>query len=623
MMRLQLLGVMLGIAIAGTPAAAQDGAPAKTGDIVVTGVRAKLSGWREAETDHIILVGDGSESELVQTARNLERLHWLLDGLFDRSNAVDDTVKIRITLIGDTADFSAMDLQNKRWQQGPFNERFEISRYYDPREDGTVMATTRVDQRTVVERTTLNARSIQGVVGSLAAATAGVNTGTQDPGGAGTASALALQSAVVGDFATTGLRGPHDLTTTVNANAIEISAASLVYAGYAQHYLLTYFPAAYPRWYLDGFGQIFSSFSLKGSNQLTFGRSPSGAGAVLDEFGGYPLSKIFDDSYLSADPRKTGWTPIHAWMLTHFLLFSDTRRPQLNRYLALRANGADAATAAAVFGDQKQLAAELKKYLYARKPFEQITYTPAKDDAPLVRRLTEGQAAFVQGRLELGARVLIPAAPSPGTPEALAQRIAKARDQALSRRESWLADLRGTAARWPRELGAQLLLAEAECRSEHGAECLAAADRAHAIAPGAADPLAWRGMAFVLQAAAASPDEKGGLIAQARTAIAAANRIDQNAVAPLLAYYASYTAVGDAPSPKALDAMQKVMLEVPNAPAPRLKLATGLAAAGNDTAARQVILPVAAGAYDSPERLPARALLAQTGTATATDPVKD
>ncbi|WP_287977258.1 hypothetical protein [Sphingomonas sp.] len=617
-----VFAAMLAAAL-GAPAQAQDQPPAKDAghaardrdrdrDIIVTGTRSRLSSWKQADTDHVSLIGDGSEAELSRIARNVERLHWLLSGLFGRSDQADDVVKIRITLIGDTAEFSAMDLQNTRWQQGPFNDLFQVTRYYDPREDGAVMATTRVDQRTVIERTPINLRSIQSAVSSLAMTAAPPTTGAPDAGGANAMGALAQQSALIGDFAAAGLRGPHDLTVTVNAKSIDVPATSMIYAGYAQHFLMTYFPAAYPRWYLDGFGQIFASFALQGQNQLIFGRSPAGAGAVFDEFGGYPLGKVLDDSYLAEQPRKTGWTPIHAWLLTHYLLFSDTRRPQLNRYLAMRANGAGAAEAAKVFGDQKQLAAEIRKYMFARKPYEQVVYTPAKDDAPLVRRLTEGEAAFVKGRLELGSRIAIPDAPQPNTPPGVAQAIEKQRARALAGRDRWLARLRTTATRWPNEVGAHLLLAEAECKSDHAPECLASAERARALAPEAAAPMAWQGMALVLEVAQAPADERPALIARARSAIAAANRIDGEAIEPLLAYHASFAQIGATPPTRALDALQKVMTEVPNAPAPRLKLASGLVGVGNMAAARTVILPVAAGAYDSPERPAARALLQAT-----------
>jgi hypothetical protein len=93
------------------------GKAALPGDVVVTGMRDKLSGWREAETSHVVIASDGPAADLARLARNLERLHFLLSGLFGRAGAPNDKIKLRITLIGDTAAFQAMDLRNTRWQQ--------------------------------------------------------------------------------------------------------------------------------------------------------------------------------------------------------------------------------------------------------------------------------------------------------------------------------------------------------------------------------------------------------------------------------------------------------------------------------------------------------------------------
>jgi hypothetical protein len=578
-------------------------------DVIVRGVRNKPSGWREAETRHVIILSDGSETELVRLTRNVERLHVLLSGLMGRTDKPDDTAKIRITLIGDVAEFNQMDLQNKRWQQGPYNDLFQISRYYDPREDGAVMATTRVDQRTVIEHTTATPARIQGVLSSVFASSNDPNQRAE------------MESAVVGDFATAGMIGSHDLTVTYGEHAIEVPAESLLYSGYAQHYLLTYFPAAYPRWYLDGFGEIFASFATKGDNILEFGRSPKGTQAVLEEFGGFPLQDIFNDKYLTEKPHKTGWTPIHAWLLTHFLMFSDTRRPQLRAYLTARNNGADAATAAAVFGDQKQLARELRAYYGARKPYEQVTFPAGQTEEPVVRRLTQGEAAFIKGRLELGARVLIPSPPSAGMDPQQAKVITRAREEAIKQRDEWLARLRQDAGHWSGELNAQLLLAEAECRSNNGAQCLAAAERAQALAPTDARPLVWKGTAMVQLAAAAPESEREARLVEARKVITAANHADLEAVQPLLAYYASYAVNGEKPPVNAIDGLQKAVGEVPNAPATRLKLATALADRGQTDIARMVIMPVASGPYDSPERPAALALIGRTGVANQPSPV--
>jgi len=114
---------------------------------------------------------------------------------------------------------------------------------------------------------------------------------------------------------------------------------------------------------------------------------------------------------------------------------------------------------------------------------------------------------------------------------------------------------------------------------------------------------------MIMQASAGPASDRARLIAEGRDLIVKANRTDHEAVEPLLAYYRSFTAAGEAPSANAIDALQKVVEEVPAAPAPRLELANALAKEGQAEDARGVILPVAAGPYNSPERPPAEALL--------------
>jgi len=604
----RLIGTTMLGALALIPVGVQaQSVPNADSDVVVTGVRSKLSNWRQAETSHVILLSDGSEAELVRLARNLEWLHFLLSNLIGRGAADDDLVKIRITLIGEVAQFDQMNLRNIRWQQGPFNDLFQVGRYYDPREDGAVMASTRIDQRVVVEHTTVNAASVQGLLGSMAMAAS-----SSDP-----QLAAGLQAAI-GNIASQGIKD-QNFGPTFGEKAMQMTAENLLYAGYAQHFLLTYFPAAYPRWYLDGFGQVFSTFAVTGNDGVEFGRAPNGAGTVIGEFGPFPIKDVLNDAYLSQKPSHTRWTPIHAWMLTHFLLFSDKRRPQLNQYLAARARGEDAERAAAIFGDLAQLGSELRAYFFARKAFVKVTYDGSKIEQPLVRRLRESEAAFVRGRLELGTRVVIPPAPPAEADPATAKAMAKAREEALTQRARWLDRLRRDAARWSRELEAQLLLAEAECRSGNAAECLAAAERAEAIAPSDPRRLVWKGTAMVMQAAGKSAPDRARLVAEARNLIVQANQADHEAVGPLLAFYRSFEAGGEPPSANAVDALAQVVAEVPAAPATRLELARTLAATGKTEAARKVILPVAAGAYDSPERPAANALLRSIGPSASND----
>src|SRR5207244_3287794 len=163
----------------------------------------------------------------------------------------------------------------------------------------------------------------------------------------------------------------------------------------------------------------------------------------------------------------------------------------------------------------------------------------------------ESEAAHIRGKLELGARVTIPevANTDPGA--------ARARQKALDARDKWLDRLRKDAADYPRELVGQQLLAEGECRSGNAANCLAAADRALAVAPGDPVALSWKGSALAMQAQDAPTAERQARLDEARSLIIQANHADTESVVPLLAYYRSYQDSGQAVPDAAVDGVAK------------------------------------------------------------------
>ncbi|WP_294138446.1 hypothetical protein [Sphingomonas sp.] len=569
-------GLILVAGVGSSPVANAQAVQAQpsNGDIVVQGQRARPSHWREAETQHVIVLSDGREQEVTQIAHNLERLYFLLSVLLDRTTQTDNTIKLRVTLIGDTAEFQAMDLRNLRWQQGPFNSAFDIRRYYDPRQDGAVLATTRIDQRVVLQRGVAVVDALQGVqIG-----------GRSDPGSPPGAGGTGAGGGQAGLF---GLQSSADLIRPINEESVPLTAEGMIYAGFAQHYLTAFFPVAYPRWYLDGFGQLFSTLVVRGDTIMEYGRAPEGTTAVLHRFGNVRLTDVLSGAYLTQSPDTTRWTPVHAWMLTHFLFFSPTRSGQFRSYLKAIASGTPAPDAAAVFGDPDALAKELRAYFFAKKPFERMTYPAERAEVPIVRRLSLGEAAFVKGRLELGSRI------EAGGPQ----------------RDAWLRRLREQAATFPGDEGAQVLVAEAECRSDHAAECRAAADRALALSPTDSAGLTWRGVAMAQTATSLTGDARTAMLGQARAVIAKANRIDTEAPAPLIAYYRSFADAGDPAPAIAVDGLTKALTAVPNAPATRLALGAELALRGMVSVARGTLMPVARGGYESPERAKAQAVL--------------
>ena len=69
----------------------------------------------------------------------------------------------------------------------------------------------------------------------------------------------------------------------VNELAFCQSAESRLYAGFAQNYLMTYFPAAYPRWFLQGFGEMFATMKA-GDDFVEYGHLPPGFWQVMEHY---------------------------------------------------------------------------------------------------------------------------------------------------------------------------------------------------------------------------------------------------------------------------------------------------------------------------------------------------
>ncbi len=545
--------------------------------ITVTGAHANASGkpiqmsdWRVAETEHVLVYSKGDEKDLARIAHNLEKEHFLLSMLLNRVDQPDDTAKLRVMLIGDETDFKAMHLTNLRWQQGPYTQAFPTQRYYDPRDDGAVMAAAHTETEILLNPgrplAMVNWTVVNPVTGEVSNVFGGPNGAVAD--------------------------------VKVEKVAFKLSAESRLYAGYAQHYLMTYFPAAYPRWYLDGFGEIFATMSADQDGMIEYGRPPEGFRQITEWSGRYPLKSVLDGSYLRENHGSPRWTPYQAWALAHLLFFSEEWKAPLHRYLAAVARGASPAQAARALGDTAKLQAALSAYQGSKVPFERMTYPPDRANSPIVRRLTASEAAILKGRLELGARVEIPPPPPPGADPATAARMTDARKDALAARDDWLQRLRGNAERFPDELAHQLLLAEAECRSGNHQACAVAADRALALSPENPSALTWKGTALVGLAVAGPASERAAKLQEARALIVRANRADTEAPLPLIAYYRSFADAGETPPDIAVLGLAKASEIVPSAPTVRLMLGEELARRGDKIDALKALRPIADGAYD-------------------------
>lgn len=590
---LRWLVFVLGAAVS-LPVCAQLTAPVKSGDTTITETtitvmgnresRIKMSKWRMAETPHVVVFSQNDEDELRTTARNLETLHFLLSVLLGRADAPDETIKIAVTMIGRAGQFEQLRLTDLRWQYGPFPSRFAKTIYYDPREEGSVLATTR-DGVNLVLRPSVGRPTSRNCDG-----------GHAGDGNPGAPDKVFVNPRASSDGSESVDPNQMLMQLPVNELAFCQSAESRLYAGFAQNYLLTYFPAAYPRWFLQGFGEIFATMKA-GEDFVEYGHVPTGFSDVIEHFGNYPVQHVLNGRYLSGEGRP--WTPYHAWRLVHFLYFSDEWKPRLHDYLNAIARGDDPQSAASVFGNPAQLHRAVTAYRGRKVTFERMTFPAGRIPEPNIRRLTRAEAGLVRGRLELGARVELPAEDS------------DERAAALARRAAWLEELRDNARRFPNLIEHQLLLAEAECRTGNPEACLAAADRVLARSPKDTTALVWKGAALAQLAARAPTAERERRLKEARSVIVQANRLDPDGILPLIAYYNSFTVAGEQAPDMAVEGIAKVVHSSPAAPTSRLKLGRALVERDDKDGARKTLLPVAKGAFDTPEKPAAAALLSQ------------
>lgn len=167
-------------------------------------------------------------------------------------------------------------------------------------------------------------------------------------------------------FYTVGPLGPVAVGSRIadyNAFDSEFTSQVVLFHEYAHHYMLQNYTAAYPGWFVEGYAELLGA--------TTFG--PDGS-AYVGNVAKYRLADLHSDNpipirdLLSDDPDARKGRAVYAfyseaWLLTHYLVFNDTRSPQLHRYLSLVGNGMrpiDAATQA--FGDLSKLVSEYNAY---------------------------------------------------------------------------------------------------------------------------------------------------------------------------------------------------------------------------------------------------------------------
>lgn len=571
------------------PAQPQDASSqAATGpadQIVVRGLNERMSSWKRAETDNIIIYSNGSESVLRKAAIEVEQLHFLLSKIFGRLDAEDETQKLCVTLIGNADFMESMSLVNWRAAEGPFLGPVQNQRYYDPRIDGAVMAVTRADLF-FSAASGATQRAAQEFFGSF---------GDSDFAGGG------FDEDGFGDSGFNDDPGPPDFIDNSGGDQ-ERPWEQALFAGYAQHYITTHLPEAYPRWYIDGIGALFSTFRVNDKGNIEYGRSPPAFRGLYNNSDRVDIAELLASG---AAPEGSIWSSHHAWLLAHFFFLSadnQNRKTQLAQYMGAIANGRTPQDAVKVFGDLEKLQDEINAYGSGRSRFATVPLAELEAVNPDIRSLGVTEAGVLQEQFEIDARLILPPLPLADTPPKDAERMQRAHERALVARDKWMDDLRRDVAGLAGYPEALLLLAQAECRLGNFDACLAAAEGVLADTPNDQRALSWKAIALVNKAANLPPETRAAEAKAARALVVAANRANPDALMPLVAYFRSFTDAGEPAPEAAMLGMLKVIQAVPNAPEPRLMLAQELRRQSRTRPAETILLPVVMGPWDSPER---------------------
>ena len=170
---------------------------------------------------------------------------------------------------------------------------------------------------------------------------------------------------------------------------------------YAHHFLISTSRFAMPRWMSEGAAEFFSAATFERDGGVLIGRP------ALHRQGDLAISRNMDIEYL-LDPDSEGRTRRkddgyygRAWLLYHYLVFSEERKGQVRDYfMRLSAGAASLEAARGAFGDLRTLNKELDRYLRQRR---MLTFALKPGTITIgevaLRRLPVGEARMMPLRI--------------------------------------------------------------------------------------------------------------------------------------------------------------------------------------------------------------------------------
>lgn len=404
-----------------------------------------------------------------------------------------------------------------------------------------------------------------------------------------------IDSGVAGFYSSNAL-GPFAVTTRKAYSAGgSFTARIILHHEYAHHFMLQYFPAAYPGWYREGFAELIGATKFLDDGRLAYGYPAKHRGDTIN------FSWVSMRDILLTPPEKMRPWDVYGqgWAMTHFLTFDPVRSKQLRQYLAAINAGKPPETAAAAFGNLDALNREAHLYLTRG----QFSYRPVKVPiaAPLFQKVSS---------LGPAESALIPETIAFDDGDLRAYRKESARERERKRREGVLRRIEAKAARHPADPFAWRLLAQAQYAAGDYSAAGASADRLLALSPTSVPGLTIKSLALSQSALGADSAARQQRSAQARSLAVRANKAAPDDPMTYVAFYQSYRAAGGAVPAGAIDGLMAAVAKLPNDATVRHMLVDEFIRQKRWTSAMRVLSPLANSTHDTPLRQAAREKMA-------------
>ena len=304
-----------------------------------------------------------------------------------------------------------------------------------------------------------------------------------------------------------------DLSASFGANPTSArDALQVLFHEYAHHFMLQYFPTAYPRWYVEGFAEFMAYTRIDGA-VIEYGGIGQGRAMWLTQTEWLDFDRMMFDADRLRMGEDIAKFYAQSWLTVHYLFRDAERRAALGRYLTAYGRGETSPAAfEAAFGMRPgNLQAAVQRYAGSRQiAVTRITRTSAATPPAItITRLppSADELLLLQAGLRIGV--------------------------ANSRRAAYVARIRREAAGFPGDAFALRVLAHAEAAYGDGAAAERLLITLLEQAPGDAELLFLRGVRHL---AASRAGNDAGEARQAAIWFARAHRADRSHYPTLYGY---------------------------------------------------------------------------------------